>query len=417
MTPLIQFDIRTLLVSEAAVCLLFSLVMLLMAKHYPYVGGLRQLSLKFVATTGGISFFLMRSLFPYKLDVLLSNGLYCISNLFAYIGISALLQVRPRLRLPILLAVLSTVALTYYRGAGQTDIRIAIISLVDLLLRAFLMVALLRNLRRGAAVKMLAVFTGLFLLCDAVRMIATFHYGAPTDVFQYNVTQADYIAISLLANCGIGIFSLALAAREVTGAIERRARRDSLTGALNRLGMEEQLAVEMERLRRTQTACCVALMDVDNFKSFNDSGGHALGDKVLQRIAACVHANLRSYDVFGRIGGDEFMLLLPGLAAPDAVAVCRRMVKAIAALPHDSAAGASPTVSLGLTEIELSDSSEAILVRADKALYAAKRLGKNGVEMELAATGTGEAAPPAAPEPMEGSTLSRMAAFLKGFRA
>lgn len=381
---LIQFDIRTLLASEAAIRLLFALVMFLMAKHFRRARGLRQLAFAFLATAGGIGFFLMRSLFPAKIDVLFSNGLYCVSNLLIYAGICALIHVRPRLTLPVGIALLSTLVLWLHRAADETVLRLAIITITDLLLRSVLMADLLRNLQRGVIVQWITALVGSFMLCDAVRVLATCHYGIPTDVFQYNVTQSAYIAASLITSCGIGAFSLALAAHEVMDSLEHRARRDSLTGAYNRMGIEELLTAEIARSRRTLAPLCLALLDIDNFKLFNDSGGHAMGDDVLRRITACIHSNIRPYDALGRLGGDEFLLLLPGMTVPDADAICRRILKVVTALPSYPVAGCSPTVSMGLTELAPSDSDLEFIARADRALYAAKHLGRNCVQMKLA---------------------------------
>lgn len=364
-------------------CLLCALVLLLMSRHSHDVDGLRQLSVNFIATSSGISIFLMRALFPLKIDVLLSNAFYCISNLFLYLGVAMLLKFRPRLRMPTLIAILSTMALASFRKGDQVVIRIAIITMTDLALRSFLFVGLLHDMRRNGIVKIITIFTGLFILADALRTSATMVYGGPADVFQYNITQVSYIALSFLANCGIGVFIIALAGREVAASIERWAHLDPLTGALNRLGMEKLLVTEMDRSRRTENSCSVAILDIDDFKKFNDTGGHALGDEVLRKISECVRQNLRSYDALGRMGGDEFLLLLPGSTSYDGVALCNRILRVIEALPPYSVVGFSPTVSMGLTVMHVSDSCEKILERADRGLYAAKRLGKNCVATEL----------------------------------
>ncbi len=378
-----HFDIRTLLVSEVTVCLLCALVMLLMSRHSHDVEGVRLLSASFAATACGLSFFLMRALFPLKIDVLLSNALYCFSNISLYLGIAALLKFRPLLRMPTLIAIVSTVILACFRKGDQIVIRIAILTITDLVLRSFLFVSLVRDIRRNGLAKVVAIFTGLFILADTLRTAATIVYGGPADVFQYDVTQVSYLAFGFFANCGIGVFTIALAGREVAASIERWAHLDPVTGALNRRGMEKLLATEMDRARRTGDPCSVAILDIDDFKKFNDTGGHALGDEVLRKIGECVHQNLRSYDAFGRMGGDEFLLLLPGSTSYEASALCNRILSAIEALPAYSAVGSSPTVSIGLTVMNSFDSSENILERADRGLYAAKRLGKNRLGTEV----------------------------------
>ena len=263
-------------------CLLCALVMLLMSRHSHDVEGLRLLSVNFIATSSGISIFLMRALFPFKIDVLLSNTLYCVSNIFLYVGVAKLLKFRARLLGPILIAILSTVALDSFRKSDQVVVRIAIITMTDLGLRAFVFVGLLNGQRRNGIANMLAIFTGLFLVGDVLRTAATIAYGGPAGVFEYDLTQVSYIALSFLVNCGIGVFVIALAGREVAASIERWAHLDPLTGALNRRGMEKLLTTEIDRSRRTGNSCSVVILDIDDFKKFNDIGGHALGE-VLSR--------------------------------------------------------------------------------------------------------------------------------------
>lgn len=383
MVSFVHFDIKTILVSETVVCLLFALVMYLMVRHYRTVDGLWQISLYFLGTGAGISVFLLRDFFVHKLDVPLSNAFYCSSLVLLYVGICALLHARPKLRWPILISIVFTLALTFVHGPGQTALRLEIITCADLLLRSYLLAVLLLHLRRGAAVKLLAAFTAFFIAFDAARLVGTFLYGLPQDAFQYNTIQSAYMAASLLNNCGLGIFSLALAAREIITLVERTARQDPLTGVLNRLGVEDRLTLELERVQQTGASLSVAVLDIDDFKIFNDKGGHALGDDVLRQIAGCILNNLRPCDACGRMGGDEFLILLPGSNAQDSGIVCHRIRDAIVSLPPYPSVGAAPTISLGHTEVHSSDTMEDVLARADRALYAAKRAGKNQVHLEL----------------------------------
>jgi diguanylate cyclase (GGDEF)-like protein len=379
-----QFDIRTLLVSEVVVCLMLTAVMALMARHHQFSRGLRYLAVGFLATAGGVSIFMMRSLFPYRLDVLLSNSLYCVSILSTYVGISLLLaHGRPRLRWPLLLAVLSDVLLAAHLDAHHVAYRIMVITVADVVLRSFLLVTLFRHLRRGAPVKLLAGFLGFFMAGDVARVIGTYFFGAPADVFAYNAIQTAYIASSLLANCAFGVFGLALAAEEMARFLEKKAHRDPLTGVLNRLGLELRLEQELKRCRDERVPLCLAVLDIDDFKEFNSRGGHAMGDDVLRQIATCVGLSVRSTDASGRMGGDEFVVVFPDTPHGEAETICRRVLHAVETQPERAGAERNPTVSIGLTQAEESDSTETMLARADRALYAAKHSGKNRVAVDL----------------------------------
>lgn len=383
-TLTMQFDIKTVLVSEVALCVMLAAVMSLMARHHQFSRGLRYLAINFLVTAGGVSAFMMRAHFPFRLDILLSNGLYCVSNVTTYVGISLLLMAgRPRLRWPIVIAVLSEVALASRLEGHDVAFRIAAITLADLALRAFLLVALLRHLNRAAPVKLLTGFVAFFMACDAARVVGTYYYGAPADVFAYNVVQSAYIAASLLMNCAFGIFGLALAAEMMASSLEKKAHRDALTGVLNRHGLEMRLEQELARCHRVGTPLCVAVLDIDDFKEFNSLGGHAMGDEVLRQIAACVRTSVRGSDACGRMGGDEFVVVFPGIVAAEAEVICRRILHTVEVLPASGEGRLRPTVSLGLTEARVGDSAEGMLARADRGLYGAKHSGKNRVGVEL----------------------------------
>ncbi|TFW02519.1 diguanylate cyclase [Oxalobacteraceae bacterium OM1] len=166
--------------------------------------------------------------------------------------------------------------------------------------------------------------------------------------------------------------------------LERIAITDDLTGAFNRRHFSSQLDVEVARALRYGTPLCLALLDLDRFKDVNDRYGHAAGDTVLRHFAGMVRRELRSSDLFGRIGGEEFAVLMPQTGTQDAAHALRRIAAAVqnAAL-DDVAPGFRYTCSAGvaLLPAEQAGSSE-LLARADYALYQAKEKGRNRVEID-----------------------------------
>jgi diguanylate cyclase (GGDEF)-like protein len=157
---------------------------------------------------------------------------------------------------------------------------------------------------------------------------------------------------------------------------ERLARHDVVTGLLNRRGAEEALEREASRANRLRAPLSLALVDVDLFKQVNDSLGHAAGDEVLARVARIIQSNARAIDAIARWGGDEFLVLLPGTPLVGARSFAER-VRASAEAQDD--AGAKATLSIGVAERQKDEGMDAVLARADAALYEAKRLGRNRV--------------------------------------
>lgn len=171
--------------------------------------------------------------------------------------------------------------------------------------------------------------------------------------------------------------------REHAMALDRAAHEDVLTGLHNRRHAEFALPLLVEGARVAGQVISVAALDVDHFKRINDSHGHAVGDAVLQQLAQLLRHRLRSADLLARVGGEEFLAVLVGIAPPQAAEICERLRLAVA--EHDWAAitpGLVVRISVGLAGGMPPLAADALLHRADHALYAAKRSGRNRVHVD-----------------------------------
>jgi diguanylate cyclase (GGDEF)-like protein len=162
------------------------------------------------------------------------------------------------------------------------------------------------------------------------------------------------------------------------------AQVDHLTGALTRRGFIEHAEREIARSRRYDRPSTLVMLDVDRFKLVNDAHGHAIGDQVLCQIAHLAEVLLRPSDVFGRLGGEEFVMLLPETNGKDALIVAERLRHAIAEhaihLPGGETLGV--TASFGVAELTRATASVgAWLERADEMLYSAKSAGRNRTKL------------------------------------
>ena len=164
---------------------------------------------------------------------------------------------------------------------------------------------------------------------------------------------------------------------------EREARHDFLTGLPNRHAYKERMSQEIERSKRYSRDLALLMVDVDNFKLVNDSLGHDAGDIVLQKVAALLSGSLRTVDFVARIGGEEFVVILPETNLDGAIEVANRLLSAIRETPVETTKGLLPvTVSIGISSGALNDSLDErrMMSDADQALYRAKRTGKDRVE-------------------------------------
>ena len=168
--------------------------------------------------------------------------------------------------------------------------------------------------------------------------------------------------------------------------LQHSASRDELTGLYNRRHLLESLAQEKSRCDRGAEPFSVLILDLDHFKDINDRFGHAAGDEVLRRFADEGRSLLRPSDVFGRFGGEEFLLLCPQTPIEGAQALAERIRQATENLEHECLNRERRlTVSIGATEYRVPEKLEAVLLRADSALYAAKDAGRNQVQTALPA--------------------------------
>jgi diguanylate cyclase (GGDEF)-like protein len=161
-------------------------------------------------------------------------------------------------------------------------------------------------------------------------------------------------------------------------SVRRQAIHDALTGLFNRRYLEETLPRELASARRRNAPMSVILLDVDRFKTINDTFGHQAGDRSLQCLASLLDASTREGDIICRYGGDEFVLVLPDTPLADAVSKAETLRHEYSAL--DQAGCPRATMSLGVAcSPEHGGDSAAILLAADRALYRAKEAGRNQV--------------------------------------
>jgi len=171
--------------------------------------------------------------------------------------------------------------------------------------------------------------------------------------------------------------------KEMEAELFRQASTDSLTGISNRRYFMAQAEQELRRSRRFARALSVMMIDIDHFKLINDKFGHAIGDAVLQGVVKCSLESLRQSDSLGRLGGEEFAVILPETDLNAATEVAERLRQHMVERPIVAEREAIPcAVSIGVAQLTARDGSiDALLNRADEALYRAKNNGRNRVEI------------------------------------
>ena len=189
---------------------------------------------------------------------------------------------------------------------------------------------------------------------------------------QWRITNgAAYVAVVALAMAGLQSL------RRSQAQLAQMVIQDQLTNVLNARAFSDRLSEELDRNRRYPGPLALLYMDLDNFKIINDTHGHQTGDAVLRLVADAMRSSVRHSDIVGRLGGDEFGVLMPETDAQLADAAAKRLV---AALRNVFKGTPNVTASIGVVSCTATDAStDDLLRRADQAMYDAKRLGKDRV--------------------------------------
>ena len=230
------------------------------------------------------------------------------------------------------------------------------------------------------------VLISLLLAWLSLRQIINF----ATPMEMQRSTTANY-ALMYYYLSGSALFHfgfMVLLTQRLVVKLQHSSLRDALTGLFNRRALDEELDRTWQRHLRSHEPFAVLLVDIDHFKQINDTHGHAAGDRVLSSLAHLLQSHARGTDVVGRIGGEEFLVVLPNSNVNDA----ERFAERLRGLVEGQAvrAGAQSlrvTISVGIARVQADDVSvEAVLARADGALYRAKASGRNRVDVD---TGVG----------------------------
>jgi diguanylate cyclase (GGDEF)-like protein len=244
------------------------------------------------------------------------------------------------------------------------------------------------------ALRMTARQTGIVWACAAVGLAALFlmtdkQVGMPMATPSERALALACFVTALGRCASAGLYGSSMRETlyrrsndlaEANARIEELAQLDELTGTLNRRYIMKCLNDEIAKAHRHATTGCVALIDLDHFKTINDRFGHPVGDDVLRSFAISVFANIRMIDRLGRYGGEEFLLVVPDTSTDQAIQILDRLRGIVAALDWSAI---SPeltlTISAGISSVRPNDTPEDVLARADRALYSAKDAGRNRV--------------------------------------
>ena len=378
-----MIDLRTIHIT-AAIYACLCLYMLLIHRSTPGLRGVQQIIYGYAAFAAGMELLALRGRIPDFLSVTVANSLLILINVFLYWGIAELLQMRRPQRWLLLASVIPTALISLYTSYVHTNVsgRIIAVSFIAVL-QYCLIVRLLagpgpRRIhmpRRGLA----ALFT-LYAVINLYRAWEA-HLNDPRSRLSSAPTSTFAFLTPILIGVMTALGVIWLAMAQLQHELEAQSQTDSLTGLLNRRALEQIGDEAIEYARRERDHLSLIILDLDRFKAINDEHGHDGGDAVLSHAARCLRDNLREIDHIARLGGEEFVAVLPGTDHARAAEIAESLRHCLANLTVDhlsqqirlsASFGVATLLPTDITWLE-------ILRRGDRALYLAKEQGRDRV--------------------------------------
>ncbi len=377
MSFIASVDVGTLLGCQIVLTLVYAIVFCCMKIFYPYLRGAGAVAFAFfVATIANLLLVFSGSL-PIFLSIAVSHCLLLSAFVLFYTGVLHFFKSPRRIRYAWALTVVASI-LTIYLNLSHDSTRALtyVIAISFFLVRGVIALEIFRQAADRIFLKIFAFLMTAYAIFALNRLYFLLVLGVPPSAQQRAVLQTVSVLLSVSFVFLIGLSFLLMLCSDLLTLVKDESERDLLCGVLNRRGIEQKLDAELKRAGRIGQNLAIALIDIDYFKAINDHAGHAAGDTALRDVVSAISGRLRPYDLLGRFGGDEFLLILPHTTSSEAFTVSSRIEQSVRELsiPGDVI---PLTISIGLTQATTGEIAGPLLARADKALYNAKNAGRN----------------------------------------
>ncbi|MFD4841021.1 GGDEF domain-containing protein [Achromobacter sp. NPDC058515] len=334
---------------------------------------------------------------PPSAYVMVSNTAWVGSVALVYIGVRQFFGLRPHVLRTVVLSSLCTFAfaLLLYRNDNLGGRMVLFSAYTCVLVSATGRVIFQQRKRIHTPGVVLYMMLAVFGLA-ALHALRIFVYGAgleaPVSLLQPSAWGLFFIVCGSVTVPGLFLALLLMIQTSQSEKMQAALTFDSLTQAYSRRSILDELEHELQRCERAGGKLAVLVLDIDHFKSINDRYGHAAGDTALRHYAQVVQNAVRASDRFGRLGGEEFVLLMYDCDPARALVHAQRVCDALRDTPlYLQGLEVPMTTSGGLASYQSGDSADGILARADVALYQAKEQGRDRVEMAWSGRGASRA--------------------------
>ena len=370
-----NLDPRSLIAMAGLMASLMAVVLYFMRRYYPpSIQGIGYWASAPMTWLLATVMFSGRGVFPDLFSMVIANTLLLLGTTAFYVGCRRFLGHGGGWRLWGTVAALSALLFTWLTyGHPSYPLRLGSFTALMICIYAANLRFLLRHGGKRFPVRLVEVVLALHIAVLAVRLSTTLVGRAGSDLMEPSLYQTLYIGAYVLTVLMLSIGAVLMATDRLTTELNHLATHDALTHTLNRRALLERFEEELARSQRTGRGPAIMMLDLDHYKTVNDTLGHQHGDAVLVHFVERTQAVLRRAGRLGRYGGEEFMVLLPETDIDAARSVAQRIHTAAA-----SGHALDCQLSIGVTTWQgPGDTLDAMLARADKALYQAKAQGRN----------------------------------------
>ncbi len=376
-------DLRTLSINNIMISTSFAICLFIYSQYYKQFDGIKSLAFAFLISSASFTLMALRNTIPDFLSIVLPNTLLILCITLIHISYLRFYQVNDRIASIFhVLMVSCMAALVSYYTYIESDVNSRIIAIsVIASLQCFYIMATLIQVRNNASFA-IAVSYFLFAIFFVVRAYITADEETLTDFMNGGLLHSLSVFVYELMVIVSSFGMVWLVSYKVHGVLREQASHDPLTKVLNRRALENIVNAEHSRSLRSNVSMSVIMLDIDHFKRINDQYGHCVGDEVLVELANLLIKNTRQYDSIARVGGEEFIILLPDSTLEQAKVIAENLRLKIS--DHDFKTSNDETLkvtaSFGATECDLvKDGWVKVLQRADAGLYQAKAEGRDKV--------------------------------------
>ena len=350
----------------------------------------------YVLQAVGITLSVIRGSIPDFISIVIANLFMIIGTMFFLFGLARFTEVHMKKKYNYICLIIFFITY-YYFGIISPSVPLRIVTFSSCFILISTQVLWLTFVKSSNSLKNITKSTGiifvLFIIVDMFRIILAFTVPNDKSYFLGSLNDTIFVILSQMLTIALTFSIVLMINRKLFLEINmhssekeklllkmrRLATIDGLTGIFNRMKTEEILAKEISEFQTSANPLSVILVDVDHFKSVNDTYGHSEGDNVLRSIVSILKDNIRDSDSLGRWGGEEFLIVTPKTNVQSSYSIAQRLTKLVS--NYDFANIGHVTVSMGVSTLNDGESFCELLINADKALYRAKENGRNRVEI------------------------------------